>query len=61
MWIPWTTRKENVFLIFMTGGEGKDQQEPLNLQHINYKQCGGHSKLPTCPFPYRNKIQSCSH
>lgn len=43
MCIPWPTSKENIFLICTVEGEGKDQQEALNLQHL---KCGGHSKLP---------------
>lgn len=33
-WISWPKRKESVFLLCTTGGEGKDQQEALNLQHL---------------------------
>lgn len=35
MWIPWPSRKETVYLICTTGGEGKDQQDALNLQHLS--------------------------
>lgn len=48
-------------ITYTTGGEGKDQQEALNLQQIKCKQCGGPSKLQICPFPYGNEIQCCTH
>lgn len=70
--IPRPTRKENVWffknlscktwrITRTIGGEGKDQQEALNLQQIKCKQFGGPSKLQIHPFSYGNEIQRWSH
>lgn len=39
-------------------GEGKDQQETLNLQQIQCKQCSGPSKPQICTFLERKRTKA---
>lgn len=39
-------------------GEGKDQQETLNLQQIQCKQCSGPSKPQICTFFERKRTKA---